>query len=457
MKKILSFILVLTTLTVVAQTYSIEGTVKNLPKNTAVELKMIFAGDFITIDTAYANAIGEFLFLVDTAIAPNGLYEVHCGKNASLGKYRFIFDNENVTFNAGSMHPESIVFSNSPQNENYYYYLKQFDLFKKKQEILMGLMMQYPTDNKEFIAALQKEYLAVATEFEIVENLYLQDTTNYLSVIISANRRNHGTEFTDFENYTEYLQQHFFDKTNLTNPRALYSDVYQYLFMDYLLIYFRSQTTDLEKQKQKLKEAVDNLLKQTQNNNEIYEYAISFLIKNFEQFGLSELTEYVALQSNISASCTNQIKDDVLQRKINSIRRTAIGQTAPDISAPNVENVTVKLSDIKADYKLVVFWASWCPHCKTLLTQLEQAYKDYNRRGLEIITLSLDTEPQAWQAELKGDRQKWTNLCEQKGWDSQAAQQYGIYATPTMFLLNAQNQIIAKPNTTQDLSKYLTK
>ena len=76
------------------------------------------------------------------------------------------------------------------------------------------------------------------------------------------------------------------------------------------------------------------------------------------------------------------------------------GNTAPDIAfnddifALGYENTTIteKLSDIKSDYTVVVFGASWCPQCPGELSKISELYKKWKAQGVEVIFISLDTD-----------------------------------------------------------------
>ena len=45
------------------------------------------------------------------------------------------------------------------------------------------------------------------------------------------------------------------------------------------------------------------------------------------------------------------------------------------------------------------------------------------------------------------------NLWDEKGWEGKTAEDYYIYATPTMFLVDKENKIISKPMTINELGK----
>ena len=52
---------------------------------------------------------------------------------------------------------------------------------------------------------------------------------------------------------------------------------------------------------------------------------------------------------------------------------------------------------------------------------------------------------------------KWRSFCDFKGWNSEIAEKYYIYATPTMFLLDQNKKIIARLLSADELDYYIEK
>jgi thiol-disulfide isomerase/thioredoxin len=79
----------------------------------------------------------------------------------------------------------------------------------------------------------------------------------------------------------------------------------------------------------------------------------------------------------------------------------SIGHAAPSMGKPVQEFTALQLSGSmfqSAEYSekpiLVVFWASWCPPCKSEMVELEKIYQRYKGSGLEIVAISLDKDRQ---------------------------------------------------------------
>ncbi|MDD4645575.1 MAG: TlpA disulfide reductase family protein, partial [Bacteroidales bacterium] len=109
-----------------------------------------------------------------------------------------------------------------------------------------------------------------------------------------------------------------------------------------------------------------------------------------------------------------------------------------------------------ARYKLIVFWASWCPHCNEMLPKLEKLYERYSRNDLEILAISVDQNRKDWEDAIRKNGYTWINHSELKGWDCSIAYDYGIRATPTMILIDRAKTVIAKPRNPELLQQKLT-
>ncbi len=199
---------------------------------------------------------------------------------------------------------------------------------------------------------------------------------------------------------------------------------------------------------------VENLLSDEQKLNEITE----FLFKLLEKRSLFKASEYLALKLLNEQGCTIN-KDFAAQ--LESYRAMKKGNTAPDsefkgdIFAPAYEtsNIPKKLSDVKSDYIVVVFGASWCPACPQELSHIAGLYENWKKYNVEVVFVSLDEEKDIFRNFVKPF--SFISFCDYKKWDSPLVKNYHVFATPTIYLLNNSREILLRPNSVSQLDSWV--
>lgn len=137
---------------------------------------------------------------------------------------------------------------------------------------------------------------------------------------------------------------------------------------------------------------------------------------------------------------------------------------APDlILQDSTEKTWVNIRDIKTDYKVLVFWDPGCGHCKKEIPKLQKLYKELKTKkiSLEIIGINTELENKDWRKYIRENDLDWINISDNPEINSNARKYiveqktttlqslnfrdiYDIFSTPQIFLLNKDNEIIAK-------------
>ena len=166
--------------------------------------------------------------------------------------------------------------------------------------------------------------------------------------------------------------------------------------------------------------------------------------------GYDAAAEYLDIQF-LSGQCSAG-QDLSLQARLNAYRLTAKGNRAPEIVWVQENGQFLRLADLKGEHTLVVFWASWCQHCMETLP----AVFDYtSRSGIPVVAIALDQDEAAWNKAIAAFP-GWVNLRAQGGWDDPWVKLFGVYGTPTIFVLDKDKIILGKVTRLEDL-KILTK
>jgi peroxiredoxin len=203
--------------------------------------------------------------------------------------------------------------------------------------------------------------------------------------------------------------------------------------------------------------SVDFILASVNKNEKLYNEFTNYLFQYFEKNSLFPTSEYIALKA---LNQKEVILNNSLAFKLESYRKMKIGNTAPEIKFKGavyrnfefVKNIK-RLSDIKSKYKLVIFGGSWCPQCKEETMQLIMRYNKWKVKEVEVVMVSLDTDKKAFE-EFAYDF-PYTLVCDYKKWETQAAKDYYVSSSPTIFLLDSNNKIILRPSTVASLDSWL--
>jgi peroxiredoxin len=135
--------------------------------------------------------------------------------------------------------------------------------------------------------------------------------------------------------------------------------------------------------------------------------------------------------------------------------RTAIGAQAPYFELPDSNNVLHPVTEYRGKYVLVDFWASWCVPCRKENPGLVKAWQQYKKQGLEIISISLDTNKPQWLDAAQKDNLTWLQLCDLNASHGPVPGLYGVHAIPQNFLLDKEGRIVAKNLRGQHLFEVL--
>ena len=123
---------------------------------------------------------------------------------------------------------------------------------------------------------------------------------------------------------------------------------------------------------------------------------------------------------------------------------------APGYGQKNTPN---KLSDLKSNYILIIFGASWCQKCVEELPEIIKYYSKWKAHGVEVVFISLDEEKEIFKNFTSIF--PFISFCDYQKWNSTAAKDYHVFGTPTMYLLNERRDILLRPNSVSQIDSWV--
>ena len=191
-------------------------------------------------------------------------------------------------------------------------------------------------------------------------------------------------------------------------------------------------------------------------------YSKNFIDKNLPSFVCIAIVQNLAIEQNIpyyektanallakypAIENLKNFKTYVDGQKLNLEAKNRIqpGMPAPEISLNDIDGKPLSLSSLKGKVVIVDFWASWCKPCRMENPFVVELYKKYKNKGLDIFSVSLDSDKAAWAKAIQQDGLTWKNhVSDLKQWQSPVINLYGFDAIPFTCVLDREGKIAAK-------------
>lgn len=174
-----------------------------------------------------------------------------------------------------------------------------------------------------------------------------------------------------------------------------------------------------------------------------------FSLYLFDQKILNDLRMKVDSLTSIYKGFDAALKETALGKSINQTitekRSLLLKNKLPDFSFFSNTRHFYKLSSFrKKNYVLLCFWDSWCVPCIKSIPLLQKFSEEYKKKGLQLISISIDKNETKWKASLKKLNIPWLQTCDlPKYIPGQRVQEvYHISYIPQYFLINKEGELI---------------
>ncbi len=399
---------------------------------------------------------GEIVTYEDSIPGENNAFQFNLDKYHP-GFYRlsfenkridFIYDNEDIEIRTNAKNvSDSLKVVRSESNKIYNQFISLNKEYKTKSELLHLVLARYPRDD-DYYKTTSEKLLQVQEEYLHFINITSQQDPNSF---IARYVRSAQLPAAESEDPLNYLKSHALDMVSFDDDELIYSDAFTSKTIEYLS-YYRNPQLPQELLEKEFISAVDSILIRAKVNDIVYKHVVEYLLDGFKKFGfdnvLSYITENYVIKDDL---CLDVTLEKALDRRIQQVKTFKQGIEVPNIILPDPGGTLVDISKIDADRLLIIFYASWCPHCKSLLPEIYKHYKSQSPKKLEVIAVSLDSSRSDWLSFINSNQPDWFNVSDLKGWDGQASLDYYIYATPSMFLVDKNMKLISMPKNLEEI------
>jgi thiol-disulfide isomerase/thioredoxin len=132
----------------------------------------------------------------------------------------------------------------------------------------------------------------------------------------------------------------------------------------------------------------------------------------------------------------------IVRATLSPDRQIVVGKMIPSFSLPSsdIPGSTYTNENLKGKSVLVDFWATWCVPCIEEMPNLHQEYEKFKQRGFEILSVSLDENPEI----VKEFRQeRWKMPWLHSLLSPEVKKQFEIVGIPKAVLIDQSGRIIA--------------
>lgn len=413
-------------------------------------------------DTITVNSKGYGVFSSDKELS-QGLYIVYFADGTYfdllIGADQHFF----IETDTGN-YVDNLVANGSLENELFFGFQK-YMMHKQKELKAVQAQLQKAEDDKEK-EKLNKQLVKLSNEgHDKINSICEQNPDLFVSTFLKATLEVEIPEElqADKAKGFQYYKTHYFDNFDIGDVRLLYTPLYEDKLMQYLdkLVVPDPDTLIAE---------IDMIMEKAKSDSALFRFV---LVKLFSKYGKSNYMGMDAVQVHLAEqyylkdawwSDDKYMKE--LEERIAVLKPLLIGQPAPDIQLRYVpeEHFRMaskdtalkryphagsffKISDIKADFTILLFWEASCSHCKKVLPQMYEMYQDtlmeQNIQVVAISTLFGEDGKEKW-IDFINKKEAWRWINAWNPYDYKYKEIYDVRSTPQIYLLNKEKEIIGK-------------
>lgn len=417
-------------------------------------------------DSTYTNKNGEFAFSGNVMNSEIGIYKAMLHNNQF---FYLIYDKQPVEiktlYQASTFYnivSDSLIVIKSEENKQFYKFQQLQKSINVANYWLMQMMRLYPLHDP-FHQEIENEFFNRYNAMEqFIKTLNTKHEVFNESLAAKVAFAYYQPVLPDWKQSDPWrdsiISMHYFEYFNPADNFYLHTNILPEKIDKLLSLSLDNTPTSLEtphQKEEKVKHAAEEWLRQVKPNQKTFEWSLNYLFKTLEKQKYFDAMYYLydIYVQNQLGECEPYAAYKHMHEKMSLLKNIQIGSAAPDFV---ILDGKLNLYQLPGDYTLILFWATWCPHCTQVLPEIKKATAELNL-NLFTVAVSLDTDKEKWQNFVnENNLLSFINYSEYKGWQSAVVKTYNVYATPTMFLLDNNKKIIAKPETVKQLVNTLT-
>ncbi len=117
----------------------------------------------------------------------------------------------------------------------------------------------------------------------------------------------------------------------------------------------------------------------------------------------------------------------------------SVGQPAPEVVNKDLDDKTVKLSDLKGRVVVLDIWATWCGPCRGMIPHEREMVEKLKEKPFTLVSISADEEKETLTKFLAKEKMPWTHW-----WNGQSGgilEDWDVQYFPTIYVIDTKGII----------------
>jgi peroxiredoxin len=122
-------------------------------------------------------------------------------------------------------------------------------------------------------------------------------------------------------------------------------------------------------------------------------------------------------------------------------RIAEVGDSAPGFKITTASGKSVTPKEFGGRVLVLNFWASWCPPCKEETPSMNQMAQTLGPKGLVVLGISVDENPDAYQRFLASERVVFETALDAT---AEISANYGTFKYPETYVIGRDGKVLRK-------------
>ncbi|MGB1040428.1 MAG: redoxin domain-containing protein [Flavobacteriales bacterium] len=420
-------------------------------------------------DTTDVKSDGSFTF--KNTDMPHGVYAIIVSMPPSTLYFDILVNETNIDLRAKMPDPVGTMnVRKSEENKIFFNYISYLKKQSEKKKPLIEKASEAQKNNKKeelekinsVITEIDKGVLALQKEIANKHKDKLVGKLVNMSVEIDIPEPTQKVKDTAQYKYDYYIE-HYWDNIDITDDRLGKSALFYNKMENYFMKVIPQAPDTIIKR-------IDQFLSKVEQGGVMWKSSIEFLIYahiKTKMMGMDAVYVHMADNYILNGKCDDWIdkdKIDKIRPKVNKMRPTLIGKTAPNIIlADSTEKNWINLKTVKSKYTMLIFWADDCGHCQKEIPKFNEIYDSIKKNtniDLEVYAVCTSISNTGWKKFINKHDLSWINVSDFQDMRDNPEKyilngnttlksinyrnSYDVFVTPIAYLLDENKKIIAK-------------